>query len=488
VSSTDVAQVRSGADYLESLDDGRRIWVDGEEIDDIRTHPATAGVVAEHARWYDRHRDPEWSDRLLNADGHPIAFTPPRSGEDLRKLMDGIVAVAFESAGNITHDPGYGALITLGARNATGGGVQPERSKATAEFYDKLTATGQFAAAPYAPVIGDRFLPPGEALKPTVVEERDDGVVVRGAVGLGTGLPYANYVYTAPPPGPLTPQQAIWFAVSPGTEGVRLVARQPSGRGPSRKTYPLSSRYDELESTLILDDVLVPWESVFIYGDVELSNHEFDGSVMWLAFHHLCRILARAEFTLGLSLAVCDSLATIKTPGVQSALIDQVFYLETIKAALIASCADAQISEAGFAFPEVNSLGGGTVFALDNRAKVADAARTLAGFGSMLSPVQAELEDSVVGPWLKRTYGGGGWTAEQRASLLHVVREHLASGLDSREAAFEALASGGKHLWRLRMRMAYPRFEELANRVVGAVDELDAPELSFDSLRQLGPK
>jgi 4-hydroxyphenylacetate 3-monooxygenase len=477
---------RSGADYLASLDDGRRVWLDGEEIDDLRSHPATAGVVAAHASWYDRQADSAWADRLQGPDGNPIAFTRPRSSADLRRLMEAIVASAFESAGNITHDPGYGALITLGAYNATNPAGASDRAAAAATFYEDLLAEGTFVAAPFAPAIGDRFLPPNEQLKPTVIEERDEGIVVRGVVGLGTGLPYANMVYTAPPPGPLLPEQAIWFAVSPATKGVRLVARQPSGRGQNLNVYPLSNRYDELESTLILDDVLVPWESVFVYRDVALSNSEFDGSVMWLAFHHLCRILARAEFTLGLSLAVCDSVGTVKNPGVQTALIDLVIYVETIKATLIASCAEATTTQAGIAFPDLNSLAGGTMYALDNRASVADSARTLAGFGSMLAPVSGELEDPDVGPWLQRSYAGGGWTAAQRASLLHLVREHLASALDAREAAFESLASGGKHLWRLRMRMSYPRFEELANRVIESVEEIDGPTLRFDALRQLG--
>jgi 4-hydroxyphenylacetate 3-monooxygenase len=300
-------------------------------------------------------------------------------------------------------------------------------------------------------------------------------------------MPFAEVLFTAPPPGPLPPEQALWFSFPVAAEGVRLVARQASSHGPSPTEFPLSTRYDELEATVILDDVFVPWEDVFVYRDVELSNRFFDGHVMWLAFHHLARILGRVEYTIGLALAVTDALNTNRNPAVQNVIVDMIFHAETIRAALAASCAQATISDAGVAVPHMRSLAAGTKYALENRASFADTARTLAGFGSMLAPLPADFDDPDVGSWLTQSYGGGTWTGRQRAWLLHLVRDHLASALDGREAAFESLASGGTHLWNMRVRVGYERYEELATRAMGAVDG-DVPEMDFGHMRQLFAK
>ena len=112
--------MRTGADYRESLRDGRNVWVMGEgKVDDVTTHPATAAMVDEYAAWYDRHFDPEWQDLLLtepdlNGERHPLALTPPKTSADLRRLGKAISAVHFITGGHMTHTPAYGPFLDLG--------------------------------------------------------------------------------------------------------------------------------------------------------------------------------------------------------------------------------------------------------------------------------------------------------------------------------------------------------------------------------------
>ncbi|HLM12766.1 MAG TPA: 4-hydroxyphenylacetate 3-hydroxylase N-terminal domain-containing protein, partial [Reyranella sp.] len=61
-----MSSMRTGADYRESLRDGRRVFVLGEGlVEDVTTHPATQAMVEEYVAWYDRHFEPEWQDTLL---------------------------------------------------------------------------------------------------------------------------------------------------------------------------------------------------------------------------------------------------------------------------------------------------------------------------------------------------------------------------------------------------------------------------------------
>src|SRR5262249_20917434 len=112
------ALMRTSKDYRDAIKDGRKIWMLGVgEIEDVTTHPLTRGMVDTYALWYDRHLDPAWQDLLTVGEGaelRPLAYEIPRSSSDLRRLGKAVSAVALTTGGNMTHTPGYGALIALG--------------------------------------------------------------------------------------------------------------------------------------------------------------------------------------------------------------------------------------------------------------------------------------------------------------------------------------------------------------------------------------
>ena len=79
--------MRTGADYRQSVRDGRRIWVMGDgRVDDITTHRATCAMVDEYVAWYDRHADRAWADTVLGKDGTPLSYLVPRSADDLVRM------------------------------------------------------------------------------------------------------------------------------------------------------------------------------------------------------------------------------------------------------------------------------------------------------------------------------------------------------------------------------------------------------------------
>ena len=157
--------MRTGADYSKSLRDGRDVWVVGEgAVADVTTHPATSAMVAEYVAWYDRHLDPEWQDVLLTPPDdsgrrRPLALTPPKTSEDLRRLGKQISAVHFITGGNMTHTPGYGALIALGLLNTlTRLNHSSEDIAAASEYLDALCENGRFLTfAGGGPLIGTRL-------------------------------------------------------------------------------------------------------------------------------------------------------------------------------------------------------------------------------------------------------------------------------------------------------------------------------------------
>ena len=81
--------MRTGQEYLESLRDGRRVYVGGELIEDVTTHPKTRGYAEQIARYYDLHLEPEHSDVLtyVDDDGNrqSMHWFLPRSKEDVQR-------------------------------------------------------------------------------------------------------------------------------------------------------------------------------------------------------------------------------------------------------------------------------------------------------------------------------------------------------------------------------------------------------------------
>ena len=199
-----MASMRTGADYRESLRDGRRVFVLGEgAVEDVTTHPATRAMVEEYVAWYDRHFDPAWQDRLLappDKDGNrsPVGYMVPRNAQDLARMGRCFSATTFLSAGNITHTPAYGHLIALGVQTVVNQRNASPEQKANAEAYRALIArTGRFLAfAAGAATIGSRLHEdPAERAALRIVSETDKGLVIRGKIGMHTSPAYAHDVY-----------------------------------------------------------------------------------------------------------------------------------------------------------------------------------------------------------------------------------------------------------------------------------------------------
>jgi 4-hydroxyphenylacetate 3-monooxygenase len=113
---------------------------------------------------------------------------------------------------------------------------------------------------------------------------------------------------------------------------------------------------------------------------------------------------------------------------------------------------------------------------------MAEILRILPGSSLVVAPSDKDLTSPEVGAGFEESFGGGQYTALQRAALLQLAADHVASALDGRESAFELHANGGMPAWRGRLRRAFSRYNELANGVLRAVS-LDMPGIDLDGLR-----
>jgi aromatic ring hydroxylase len=475
--------MRTGAEYREALRDGRKVWVMGAgAVEDVTTHPATRAMVEEYAAWYDRHLDPDWQDTLLTpperGERTPWAFHVPRNTDDLIGMGRSFVRTMFLSAGNITHDPAYGNLIALGVLTTVQTqNVPPEQIDNALAYRDGIARTGRFITyCGGAPILGQRLQPdPKDRVALKLVRETDAGVVIRGRLGMHTSPAYAEEVYVGGMSGIDIDGQRAGFIVPVGGKGVTTLCRKIATRDANPFISPLSSRYDELDGQMWLDDVFVPWEHVFFVGA------DPDPIARWLRWHHLYGWLAKAEFTLGLALALADAMALKEHDQTIEYLVDLIVAVQTVRSSLVAAERDPDFTPAGYCFPDHRHLAPGGIALFKARQRISEILRILPGSSLVVAPADSDLAAPELAAGLEESFGGGGWSALQRSALLQLAWDHVSSALDGRESAFELHASGGMPNWRGWLRRNFRDYNQLANAVT-AVLGLPMPEVDLGNI------
>jgi 4-hydroxyphenylacetate 3-monooxygenase len=455
-------------------------------VEDVAIHPATRGMVEEYVAWYDRHLDPGWQDVVLtppDAQGRrmPWAYAAPRSAADLRAMGRCFSATTFPTAGNITHTPGYGNLIALGILHAVRERNVSREQIASAQAYRELIATtGRFLTfCAGAATIGYRFREdPTQRAALRLVRETDAGMVVTGKVGMHTSPPYAEDVYIGSHGGIEHGGHRATFIVPVDAPGVTILCRKISARHSNPFIAPLSSRFDELDGQMWLDDVFIPWDRIFL---MDVSPEPM---AVWLFWHQLYCWLAKAEFTLGLALACTDAMGLSGHEPTIEYVIDLVTDVQTVRSCITAAELDPDPTPEGYCIPGRPHIAAGSIAMQHARQRMSELLRILPGSSLVVAPSDKDLAAPEVGPGLEESFAGGGYTALQRAALLNLAADHVSSALDARESAFELHANGGIPAWRARLRRDFNRYNELANGVLRALS-VDMPEIDLNRLRAI---
>jgi 4-hydroxyphenylacetate 3-monooxygenase len=326
------ASPMTSAEFLESLRDGREVYIYGERVADVTTHPAFRNTARMIARMYDALHDPERKGRILsptdtgNGGMTHAYFKAPTSMEDLLQGRSAIAEWARLTYGWVGRAPDYKAsfLATLGA-NADFYDPYQDNARRWYRFSQERVPFINHAII-HPPV--DRDRPPNEVSDVCmhVEAETDAGLIVSGAKVVATGSVLTNYTFVAH--HGLIPVQAkpfaVVFMVPTNTPGVKFLCRtsyeMASTVMGSPFDYPLSSRLDENDAVFIMDKVLVPWENVFVYGDLDKANNFFPrtGFLPRFVVHGCTRLAVKLDFISGLLLKAVEAAGTKDYRGVQA--------------------------------------------------------------------------------------------------------------------------------------------------------------------------
>ena len=464
-------------------------------VADVTTHPSTSAMVDEYVAWYDRHFDPDWQDILLtpgdvNGERHPLALTPPKTSDDLRRLGKAISAVHFVTGGNMTHTPGYGESIALGTLNVLKRlNNFSEEIEAAEEYLEYISKSGRFLTyAGGGPLIGTRLRPnESERVALRLVSESAEGIVLSGKIQMHTSTPFAeDLLISTRNDMPQGSGRHLWFIVPVNATGLRVVSRRAVAKHKNPFLSPLSSRFDELDSMVWMENVFAPRSRVFTGESANRNRRHGLVLVCWMLWHHSYGWLAKAELTLALGLTMAEMMGLKDNPQTIEQLVELTVNVQTTRTCMTAAELDPETTASGYALPNQLHVASAGVNTLRVRQRMAEILRGLPGSSLINVPADTDFADPTMAAELEDAIGGGGYTAMQRAALLQLAWDQVSSGLDGREAPFDLYASGGLEAWRHQLAAWFDGYNELANGVQEFV-HVDIPPMDLTNLQDVPP-
>lgn len=450
---------RSGEEYVRGLRDGRRIWLNGEQVADVTSHPAFAGAVHTIAGLYDLAHDP--ARRALMTcpsprDGRPInkAWLVPRTREDLTARRHAIKSWADASYGFLGRSPDHVASFFAGFA-----GSAEFYARGGRQFADNLLRFAAKAAdedlyVSYVivhPTI-DRAQPAHRQSRPYLycgaAAERDNGIVLRGAQMLGTGAVMSDYIFVTVilPLKPGDEDYAIACVVPNNAPGLKLYPRRPYALGATSVfDYPLSTRFDETDSLVVFDDVFVPWEHVFIYKNLELTAGQFSvtaAHVLGNTQSHI-RSLAKLQFLAGLMKRCMDASGRSTSPDTIAQLGDLATRVSLVEGMILGAEAAAQPDQFGVMRPKDSLLYASQVFQQAMYPALLQQIRGLMGGGLIQLPASVDelrAADSAADMELYVRWPNASGT--ERIKLLKLLWDALGSEFGSRHLQYEMFYAG----------------------------------------------
>lgn len=444
--------IRTGEEYKASIRDSRAVYMNGEKIKDVTIHPAFKPLVDLRARIYDLQHAPETRHLMTyREDGevHAINNKLPLSQQDWWDKRRATDTVLEDVGGVITRvgDETVGEMWSLFDGQDVLNDVDPQFSKNIRNHIFKVLHSDPFHVSANTDPKGDRSKAPQDQdpdMLLHVVKETDAGIVVRGAK-YETAAAYANQAFTKPTIAnwgdAAYSDYAVGFICDLDSPGLKFICRTGfAGRAPA-EDYPLSNRFDEVDTLVIFDDVVIPWDNVLFYRHTKAAAYIRATLHRYSAFAFVQRNLKLADMLIGAALFNVRQTGLERQQAVQEKLSKLAIYREGINAHLTAAIALPERSPGGLMMPNQSLLYTGRVLACSQLHEMMHVARELCGGQICVTPDKAAFEDAETGPWLEKFYTvNENWVADDRRRLLAFARDLLNSDYAGHRLTFQLFA------------------------------------------------
>ena len=472
--------VRRGADYIKALCDGREVWHAGKRIADVTAHAGFTGTIKTLADMYDKQHEPEYREIMTcEYEGERIScsYLPPKNHQELLLKRLNIEFWAQQTFGQMGRYPEFVAELVVGLLDWT-----HVIEKSSKQWADNARAFHRYASHndlclthALTDQYYDRTKPVSQQQDPDlilhIVGETQEGPVVRGLRTLATLAPISDEVIVYPnrPREPNEADYAIAFAIPMNTKGLKILCRDLYAENADPERQPLTTRFDEVDAALIFDDVIVPWERVFVYKDPKLLAG-INYIHTWGQYSTMLRLVTKLEAFLGVAQLLTRYAkrdASLPSQFLLSSLIQDI---EILRSCMQVAESNGYRTGGGTWAPRLSAAY--RVHSIEASDRAERTMESLLTSTLMLSGGASDLTNSDIGPFVERYFRGGAPNTKEHLRLIAVAADMVMTPFGKRSQLYERLQSG--EVDRMRQRL-YGQYQDQApvERMLRFVKEMD---------------
>ncbi|MCL5317936.1 MAG: hypothetical protein M1503_06725 [Thaumarchaeota archaeon] len=461
--------------YIDSLNDGRDVWYSGKKVTDLVKHPVLGRCVKNKACEYDLHHDPDLKELFTarDDDGRNIcvAYKIPRTSDDLVRYRHAL-EIAIDKVGGGVSDRlhfgfelGSGLLIhTLSlVRGSFGSKVPKEYMRNLEGFYRHCSEQDLTLTTAFTELKGDQRIPPwNRPLYMRIIKETSKGLIVQGIRRISTGAAYAHEIWTATNPD-IYRQRSVsskeatahasmlfLFAIPMNTPGLKIICRPSEVSLQDRKfDFPVSW-YDEVDAMVVFDNVLVPWERVFSYGDANFMKAYGPGNSVLNEYSHCISMVSSMEVLVGAAYSIVEQNGLWSNQVIKQQVADLVVTLCTSKATLRMAEIEPVQKEAGLLEPSPTMMHVALNHGINSYQSMLPVVRDLVGGSTTTSQSYRDLTSPEIGGFVEHAFRGTR-TGKERLAIIKLIEDLTSSLFAARKSQFLSFSLGAPHTKKLAL-------------------------------------
>jgi aromatic ring hydroxylase len=450
--------LRTAEEYRTALADGRRVHYRGRMVS-VLDEPDLRVAVDHAALDFEVGHDP--ASRALavrDLDGEDISayYALPRSAQDLLDRSSLIETVTGLGGTMVTliKEIGSDALFAL---LRVLDGVERER----VEAYWRRVATEDLAVAVgQTDVKGDRSLPPHRQADPDhyvrVVGESSEGLVVRGAKTHTSVSANCDEIIVLPTRA-MSDADADWavsFAVPIDTPGLDLYVSSYHAGELDPFDHPLSSKHKMLETLTVFNDVVVPWDRVFLNRRVDLAGPLALAFVDYHRFTAVSYKLPLLDLLVGATAQIAELNGVAKANHIRDKLAKLVIYAETVRGLTHTAALRGHAAQHGIWVPDPMTTNlAKYVFATQYHQHL-QYVQDCAGGLLVTGPGGDDWADPDTRAVLEKYYSAAG-SAADRLAMMHLISDLTARDFGGYHAVLAVHAEGSIEAEKMQILREY---------------------------------
>ncbi|WP_217589407.1 4-hydroxyphenylacetate 3-monooxygenase, oxygenase component [Lentibacillus saliphilus] len=458
---------KTGAEYIQRLKEAQNnVYIHGEKVTDVTTHPAFKNVVQSMAVLYDLQH--EKRDKMLytsptSGEKVGITFMQPKTIDDLIRRREAMTEWAKTSGGMMGRSPDYlnADVMAMGTNNRIFAEASPYFAENARNYYEYARENDISLTHTLIHPQVNRAKMQHEQKDANValhlVEEREDGIIVDGIRLLATQGAITDELLVFPSTVKKSGEQddpySLAFAIPNNAPGLKFISRESFDYGKKPWDHPLGARFEEGDTIVSFDHVFVPWERVFVCGNSSVCNRTFTetNAVVHMAHQVVAKNIVKTEFVLGVALSMMDAIGIDQFQHVKDKGTEIMLTLETMRSHLYRAEHNASIDASGTMTPDFTALNAARNWYPRVYPRLAEIIRILGASGLMGIPTEADFQHEQIGPIIHRGLQGKHLEGYERVQLFRLAWDMTLSAFGSRQTHYEYYFFGDP----IKMGMAY---------------------------------